>query len=1852
MANQTCKRLLALVLALCLTLGLFLPAGQVHATETSELLSEVTGEERERLLSLTDANLGLDEEAEEVPADDTPVRVFIVLSGKSALEQGYAASAMAEASATAYTDRLLNRQAAVISSIETRVLAEPLEVRYQFTVVANAISAVVPYGAMEEIAALPGVEQVCPVPVYETCQTEVSPMTITTGDMVGSYDTWETGYTGAGMRIAVIDTGLDLDHPSFDPAAYDYALDQLEGSWDLLDQAEIAAVLPKLTIAKDGLTAAELYRNTKVAFGYNYIDGDLDITHDHDSAGDHGTHVSGIATANRYIQQDGGFVSAAETVLVCGVAPEAQLLVMKVFGKGGGAYSDDYMAAIQDAIYLGCDAINLSLGSNSPGFTDPAASGVAFAENLFRSLTETDAVVTISAGNSYSAGFQSATGTDLRRTDAPDVDTVGSPGSYENALTVASVTNSGMTGPYLSVGQVRASFTAVGSAPENLESWSSLDADGQGTEYPFVFLGDPTSDTDTKKFAMSQSDFNGTDVAGKIVLISRGTSAFAEKHSFAAQAGAKAVIIYNNTSGTVNMDLSASTGTIPCVFMTQKDMQRILAVTEQGADGSYGGTMTLYGTPAVLENTEDGYRMSDFSSWGVPGDLSLKPEITAPGGNIYSSLDGGTYGSMSGTSMAAPAMAGVSALTLQYIQENDLAEKTGLSARTLAQALLMSTAVPLTEESGLPYSPRKQGAGLADAYKAVSARSYLLVGAAADNDGKVKVELGDDPARTGSYQFTFSIYNISDAPKTYAFGSDVLTEAVETIDGVDYMAESAYALAPEVHFAVSSMPYDLTGDNRVDREDALALLRHCNGTLVLPAEKLARLDLDQDGSVTTADAQLFLCQLEALEGTVLEDTGCTVAPGDSATVTVTIELSSRDRTYLENFENGIYVDGFIYVREVEQTTQEGVILENADLSVPFLAYYGDWSEPAMFEDAWYYDADSLENSYSGGFNAAVIRLDGQSFGLGQNPFTAEAGDYLADRNAISPNGDGIADCLAAIQVSLLRNAAELTIRIESEDGKQVYYEETRENLNRAYYYASAGTWRDISQTISLGWAGTDGRGKELPGGTKAVICVTAATEYGGSGQTLRFPITVDRSAPQIDLAGAVLDSETRTLTVSVSDDQYLADAVLLDSAGISTLQRLPVDSSKPGTTCRLMLDLQNVRTTFCYFAVSDYAGNTAIYKLDLSSLNPAYEANTFYGYNIYMLGEGTPGWVSFTEETAEQPTLLTATEQSYSAAEYVDGCIYATTQTELHVMRPGEFVPTTIGRITLSESSQHWDGTFGTTVMDMAYDYSTDTMYAIGHTMINHYFGYVFLYTVNLDTAEFTQVGTKSIVGTRTALGPATLACDLEGNLYCVECGSQLAELYKLELVDGEPTCRVLGNTGCPSEFDSIQSMTFDHNTGVLYWTNMFVYRNTESQEFYRHDLIRLDLNTAKGTVISPVGGIETCGLLIPYDRGIAKEVVERITLPETGWQFQGRTQQLQAAVFPVTAGNQGLTWSSSDEGVATVDENGIVTAKKAGTTVITATSIENPEIFASCTFTVVAFDGKVMRGYLSDTGNGVPGWIQFKAAAPENFTVLRETPGLYITGAATSKNAVYASGYTEDDRMNALFCLDPNTLEIRERLNVSMLFADIAYAPAHDMIFFVYEGYFGFVPLKELTMNEVTYPAGTALYFDLSSLIGDDDLTGIAEKLNDKTATSWFAVITSSGQSYRFSVSDDYRLSVWPGVDMEVETFAKQQNSLAYSHSPATGNELYYYSVYDQIRRESTLYAITGDMDAQTQVLKLGTIGNGQAPLTGIFVDYLTEAGIRSTELPEFTDAELLLTLDAAELQIYLPPAAEAAQP
>lgn len=183
--------------------------------------------------------------------------------------------------------------------------------------------------------------------------------------------------------------------------------------------------------------------------------------------------------------------------------------------------------------------------------------------------------------------------------------------------------------------------------------------------------------------------------------------------------------------------------------------------------------------------------MSDFSSWGPTPDLKLKPEITAHGGEITSAVPGG-YDEYSGTSMAAPNMAGAVALLRQHVEETY-----GLSGKALrarVNQLLMSTATMALNEEGNPYSPRKQGAGLAGIKEAIETDGYITVKDADGNDlDKTKLELGDDKAKKGEYSMKFTVHNVSDAETSYKPKAYVMTETLAS--DLKTVAEKAHMLS-------------------------------------------------------------------------------------------------------------------------------------------------------------------------------------------------------------------------------------------------------------------------------------------------------------------------------------------------------------------------------------------------------------------------------------------------------------------------------------------------------------------------------------------------------------------------------------------------------------------------------------------------------------------------------------------------------------------------------------------------------------------------------------------------------------------------------------------------------------------------------------------------------------------------------------------------------------------------------------------------------------------------------------------------------------------------------------------------
>ncbi|MCD7755075.1 MAG: S8 family serine peptidase, partial [Firmicutes bacterium] len=1215
------KRLLSVLLVISMVAAYALPA---HAASGS---TGITFEKTDSsAVSASAIQKDPVEETESAPYQDTDiVRVSIILTRKSTLEAGYSTQNIAEnASAMAYRSSLEAFQDKVETRIENALGAE-LDVVWNLTLAADIISANVAYGDIETILAVSGVEDVVIETEYEAAETTTdsdSPDTSVSSGMIGASTAWATGYTGAGTRIAVIDTGIDTDHQSFSAEGFEYSLSLLAeeagmsyedyvASLDLLDADEIASVLDQLNISAFGVTAEELYVSTKIGFGFNYVDVDYDITHDNDSQSEHGSHVEGIAAANTYIaNEDGTFSDALATVGVQGVAPDAQIITMKVFGKSGGAYDSDYMAAIEDAIILGADSINLSLGSSSPGMTYSATEAY---QAIMDQLAESDTVVTISAGN---AGYWSESstnfigyysGTGYLYADDVSMDTVGSPGSFTNALTVASVDNDGAFGNYFQVEDT--AYTYTESSYSNLPL-ASLDTTGTGTEYTYIYvdgIGEAT-------------DYEGIDLTGKIVFCSRGTTSFYVKAEVAVELGAAATIIYNNTTGSINMDLSDYSYTAPAVSILQSQAAAIKAVsTEQTTESGltyYTGTITIYGTAAAISNNSEYYTMSSFSSWGIPGSLTLKPEITAPGGSIYSvngADESGTgYELMSGTSMAAPQVAGMSALLAQYIQESGLTDLTGQTSRVLAQSLLMSTSVPLYDgETGSYYSVLQQGAGLADVSAAISATSYIMMGEDATEsyaDGKIKAELGDDPNRDGVYSFSFTINNLTDTEEVYQLSADLFTQDLflwytdEYYNTGLYMDTATTGLAYGTTWTVDGKTLttsadlsgmDFNGDGVVNTADGQALLDLATGAREsIYHTELA--DLNEDGAINSYDAYLFFN---------LISTGTATVPAyGSVEVTVTLTLTDEQKAYLDTYyTGGAYVEGYVYATAA--SSDEGV--EGTCHSIPVLAFYGSWTDASMYDSiSWtdYYGGDTSWD-YMGTYYSNYVSItygDGSgTYAFGGNPLFYET--YDESRNAISvANGDSFGKAV----YTLIRNAAAGKLTITNNTTGEIEYESSLSQAYSAYYYTNAGSWYNTSSSVGLNFVPAGDEGDTY------TIALTVAPEYYvtdgtvdwdalGDGATLSISFTIDNTAPEVtDITGSIISSDgADTLTICAEDNQYIAGAMLYDSTGTQLLWYEAGSQTASGEAQEFTLDCSEMESGVYLLQIYDYAMNVSTYRV-------------------------------------------------------------------------------------------------------------------------------------------------------------------------------------------------------------------------------------------------------------------------------------------------------------------------------------------------------------------------------------------------------------------------------------------------------------------------------------------------------------------------------------------------------------------------------------------------------------------------------------------------------------------------------
>jgi minor extracellular serine protease Vpr len=510
----------------------------------------------------------------------------------------------------------------------------PVKERFVFDRLWNGMSVAVSAADAGKLARLDGVKAIYPVAVVSVPETvdpgssvELATALAMTGADIAQQ---EMGLTGAGIRVGIMDTGIDYSHPDLGGC---FGLGcRVETGWDFVgDDFDANPNNPT----------------------YNPVPSPNDDPMD---CNGHGTHVSGITGAN-----------AAEPTGATGVAPAVTFGAYKVFGCVGSTAVDIMIVAMERALDDNMHVLNMSIGSP---FQWPQYPMAVAASNLVNQ----GMVVVSSAGNSGAAGVYSS----------------GAPENGEHVISVASYDNTHIS---VLTFDVNPSGQKVGYLPLA----SAEEPPTSGTTPEVVYLGRGCIDTG--------GDTHLADPDGKVALFIRGLCTFEEKYQGAADAGAVGVVIHNNLPG-INAGGGVTTRGIFGITIALADGLHIRELLD--ADE----TVTLTWTDDRIDSPNPtGGLISSFSSYGLSPDLALKPDIGAPGGLIRSTypLAQGGYAIVSGTSMAAPHVAGAAALLLEA--------RPGTAAHDV-RGLLQNSADPknwwAAPAAGFLDNVHRQGAGMLD----------------------------------------------------------------------------------------------------------------------------------------------------------------------------------------------------------------------------------------------------------------------------------------------------------------------------------------------------------------------------------------------------------------------------------------------------------------------------------------------------------------------------------------------------------------------------------------------------------------------------------------------------------------------------------------------------------------------------------------------------------------------------------------------------------------------------------------------------------------------------------------------------------------------------------------------------------------------------------------------------------------------------------------------------------------------------------------------------------------------------------------------------------------------------------
>ena len=669
---------------------------------------------------------------------DVYVDVIVQLSAAPAATNGSVSANSSSAEIEQASKEVIANQASIKEKVKA-ITNQAIGKSYGYVV--NGFATKAKVKDIQKLRNIPGVKSVTLAKVYYANDSSAD-------DMANVSTVWNNyKYKGEGTVVSIIDTGIDPNHKDL----------------RLSDDSKAKLTKDKVN-AFTKETGYGRYFTDKVPYGHNYSDNNDNITDDNPSE-QHGMHVAGIVAANG---------TAANSVnSVVGVAPEAQLLAMKAFSNSDSSASTDstsIIGAIDDSAKLGADVLNMSLGSVSgqQNEDDPEVAAVERA-------TKKGTAAVISAGNSGTSNSETE-GVNKAYYGNPDMETLGSPGTARSATTVASAENTKATTDGVTITSADGKTTIVNPEATQLS---------EGTDRAFF---------NDKKFYVVK-DKNGklgtgaakqytSAVKGKIAIVKRGDLTFTDKQKYAQEAGAAGLIIVNNKPGDMTgMQLTAG---FPTAGLSASAGEELVKYVEAHPDEALKVSIVVQALNNSARQTD---LMSDFTSYGPASNLAFKPDISAPGGHIWSTQNNNGYTNMSGTSMASPFIAGTQALVSQTMNDKNGAfyttyQKMSPEERTaFIKTLEMNTASiqPDISHDNVIVSPRRQGAGFINAQATIQALAKNP-STVVSSDGYPGVELKSFKNRNLKFQVKFT--NRTNKPLTYKLAnngkdSDVYTSATD-----------------------------------------------------------------------------------------------------------------------------------------------------------------------------------------------------------------------------------------------------------------------------------------------------------------------------------------------------------------------------------------------------------------------------------------------------------------------------------------------------------------------------------------------------------------------------------------------------------------------------------------------------------------------------------------------------------------------------------------------------------------------------------------------------------------------------------------------------------------------------------------------------------------------------------------------------------------------------------------------------------------------------------------------------------------------------------------------------------------